>query len=304
MNKFWEGTAGTLSTQLLSKNGPALVFWVWALTIWAFGQGGWSSLEDSLRPWFSDTHATAVLALTVAALIVVTASTLVVERLTLPVLRALEGYWPSWCNWISTRRIAAWRAKADQLEREILAAHDAKDEGRLAAAQTRSRALPTGAHAMPTRIGNIIRAGERRPYAWYGLDPIIVWPQLWLVLPEQPRTDLAEARSQLDRSVTAFTWALLSGSLGILWPPAVPVSLLVAVGIWWWWIPNTASAYATLLSAVFDTYRFTLYDALHYPRPTSPASEPDQGRALTRSLWIDTDKAPAAYTPPDTAAGT
>lgn len=55
---------------------------------------------------------------------------------------------------------------------------------------------------MPTRIGNTIRAGETRPWHWYGLDTVIVWPQLWLVLPQRVCGDVTTARRQLARFST------------------------------------------------------------------------------------------------------
>lgn len=61
------------------------------------------------------------------------------------------------------------------------------------------------------------------------------------------------------------------------------VGVLVAVLVWRWWIPAAGGAYATLISAVFDTHRFVLYDALCHPRPDTPALEPRLGEALTMS---------------------
>ena len=61
---------------------------------------------------------------------------------------------------------------------------------------------------MPTRIGNILRAAETRPYDHYGLEAVIVWPRLWLVLPDSARQELSTARASLDSSVAAVIWAL------------------------------------------------------------------------------------------------
>ncbi|MGH8614770.1 MAG: hypothetical protein ACREYF_22775 [Gammaproteobacteria bacterium] len=48
---------------------------------------------------------------------------------------------------------------------------------------------PLGAHedpvkALPTRLGNILLAGEHYSYRHYGIDTIIFWPRLYPLLPE------------------------------------------------------------------------------------------------------------------------
>ncbi len=259
MTRFWEDTHSALSNRLFAAGESGLVFWVWAFTVWSIHRGGWSYVKDTLSPLMDDNGVAAVLSVMVVAVIAVSASSLIVDRLTLPVLRLLEGYWPDAAHGLRAKRIARWQEESRKLEEVPPAAESsAHDE---VAASVALRRFPPHSEVMPTRLGNIIRAGERRPATWYGLDAVIVWPQFWLVLPEHPRADLSTARSEL----------------------------------WRWWIPAAASTYATLVSAVFDTHRFNLYDALHYPRPTTPKDEPSRGKALTRSLWDDPSQAPEAY---------
>ena len=62
---------------------------------------------------------------------------------------------------------------------------------------------------MPTSIGNILRAAERRPADKYGLDAIIVWPRLWLLLPEATRTELRAAYGSLDLATATVIWGVL-----------------------------------------------------------------------------------------------
>ncbi len=299
MTKFWEETGTALSKRLFASGGAGLVFWTWAVAMWAIHQGGWRYVQDTVRALTSDTGLATLLATSIIAIIVLSASSLVVERLTLPVLRLLEGYWPRLVNRLWTKRIARWHRKVQELQ-TLPPAPEATTDA-IAAASAALRRFPPDDQLMPTRIGNIIRAGERRPATWYGLDAVIVWPQLWLVLPEQPRSDLTTARTQLNNAVTAWTWAVLSCVLGFLWLPALVVGLVVAFAIWRWWVPAAADTYATLVSAVFDTHRFALYDALHYPRPTTSADEPRLGRALTHSLWDDPSQAPTTYAAPPAA---
>lgn len=292
---FWSATGSALSARLLASAGPTSVFWVWAFAVWSIPRGGWSHVERTLHPLLVGTGTAALLGVAVVALVVVTTSHLLVGRLTMPVLRLLEGYWPAVLGALRERRVTRWQAKAQELTTPSLPGKPARYTPAVASAKL--RAFPPHPQVMPTRIGNIVRAGERRPATWYGLDAVIVWPQLWLVLPEQPRADLVAARGALDRTVTAFVWALLSCGLSLVWPPAALIGAGVAVTIWRWWIPAAATNYATLVGAVFDTHRIALYDALRYPRPPTPADEPALGRALTRSLWDDPSQAPSAYAP-------
>lgn len=301
MTKFWESAASSLASRLMSSSGPALVFWVWAALVWAIGKGaGWDSFHATMTSLFNDAQAPSLLAGAVAGLILVTVSSLIIDCFTLRILRLLEGYWPTWPGiaLVARRRRERWRGKLLCLEQSLLEASDAGDQVAGARIQTELRNYPPDeADMLPTRVGNIIRAGERRPYIWYGLDPVIVWPQLWLVLPEQPRIDLTYSRGQLDRSVAACTWAVLSCALAALWPWAALTGVLAAAAIWYWWLPAAAWRYATLISAIFDTHRFLLYNALHYPLPTDPRTEPESGRALTQALWTDNNKSPAYIHP-------
>jgi hypothetical protein len=294
MTKFWERTASSLSNRLFAAGGSALVFWAWALTVWSIRQGGWSYARVTLQPLFEQQAVAPLLALIVAVVVIVSASSLVVERLTLPVLRLLEGYWPRLAQRVRKWLVERWQAKLESLSSSL--EDDADSPVRLTSAEVRMWRFPTGEDVMPTRIGNIIRGGERRPWYWYGLDAVIVWPQLWLILPKQARSDLTQSREQLDRAVSAFTWALISCVFAVVWLPALFIGAATAWAIWRWWVPNAAENYAILLTAVFDTHRFSLYDTLHYPRPSGPAEESALGKALTRSLWSDLASAPSTYT--------
>lgn len=73
------------------------------------------------------------------------------------------------------------------------------------------------AHAnrlMPTRLGNVLRAAESGVEDKYGIDPVPCWPALWLVLPDETRTEVTAARASLDtdRHVVAAVGA--GGDMG------------------------------------------------------------------------------------------
>lgn len=309
MGKFWESVAGSLADRWAVVAGPAIVFWVGIATAWLYHQRSLDPLTTA-TDWLDKQSIGGQLLLLVAALAVVAASAMLVQRATTPTLRWLEGYWPRGLGWLRSRG-ADWqrrRARKDaqkmqtlwaELDDRPLPANGAdsatprpsEDEQaaarqRLSTLETRTHQRPSdGTQMMPSRIGNILRAAETRPRERYGLDPIIVWPRLWLVLPDTARSEVAAARSALDGSVAAVIWALLFCLATPLAWWALPVGLAIAAVTWLWWIPARASTYGDLMESCFDLYRKDLYTHLRLPAPTSPATENDDGESLTNYLW-------------------
>ncbi|WP_448560601.1 hypothetical protein [Trichothermofontia sp.] len=54
---------------------------------------------------------------------------------------------------------------------------------------------------------------------------------------------------------------------------AIPLGVLVALFAYYRWSLDAARAYAALIEAAFDIYRFNLYHALHFPLPNTPDAE-------------------------------
>ena len=52
----------------------------------------------------------------------------------------------------------------------------------------------------PTYLGNALRAGESAVYYKYGLDVVVCWPRLWLLLPSSTQEELNKSRQKLDSS--------------------------------------------------------------------------------------------------------
>jgi hypothetical protein len=147
---------------------------------------------------------------------------------------------------------------------------------------------------MPTRLGNILRAAERRPYERYGLDAIVCWPRLWLLLPETAKKELQEARTQLINGVRIFAWSLLF-LIWTIWSwwaiPAAIGSALFA----YCWILDTAIVYGDLIEAAFDLYRPLLYQSLRFPLPNNAAEEKAMGEQVTQYLWRGSLSEPIAF---------
>ena len=153
------------------------------------------------------------------------------------------------------------------------------------------RALPATANLMPTRLGNLLRAAERKSLAKYGLDAVLCWPRLWMLLPDSVKKDLQTTRADLNTAVQTWLWSMLFllWFLWILWGVAwavlaLPIGLISAWFSYEWAIA-AALTYGELIEASFDLYRHLLYEALRWKLPTDPNEEHRVGQQLTEYLW-------------------
>jgi len=287
---LWTGLAGKVGEQWAAAVlTPAFAFWAGGLAAWAVPDR-WHRLDQ----WLHAAPLTVAVAAAVGALILVVVSGTVVERLPLPLLRLLEGYWP---RWLGPLRRALVRARGRRMRRseerwQALAA--AADEGdtdaraAFVALDAHLRRVPALAgNRMPTRLGDVLRAAETWPADKYGLDAPKCWPRLWLVLPETARKELSDARSSLDQGAAAWLWGLLFA----VWIPwawwAVIVAIFVPAGAYLWML-SAARGYGDLIESAFDVHRAALYEAVGYRAPSDPALEVEAGRALTAYLWHGT----------------
>nr|WP_290225484.1 hypothetical protein [Trichocoleus desertorum] len=151
------------------------------------------------------------------------------------------------------------------------------------------RTLPTvNPDLMPTRLGNLLRAAERKPLEKYGLDAVICWARLWMLLPDAVRKDLQEARADLNTAARVWLWSLLfcgwtfvGWSIWTTWP--LVIGLLSAWFAYDWAIA-AASTYSELIEAAFDLHRHLLYQSLRWNLPPDPTVERRVGADLTRYL--------------------
>ena len=117
---------------------------------------------------------------------------------------------------------------------------------------------PQDCRVMPTRLGNLLSAAESRSSEKYGLDSIICWPSLWLVLPDSTKAEIQIARANLNEAARAWFWSLLFVSWSIWKWWAAIVGLFSAFFIYYYWLLNTAIIYGQLIEAAFDTHRTKL----------------------------------------------
>lgn len=306
MTAFWSSINGKLADRVAAISAPALIFWLGGLLAWSLGHGGLHSLAEPAS-WLSKQAGVTQAAVLVVVIAAASASGLIVTRVTPPVLRWLEGYWPRRPRWVNklrqrlTARVST-QAATDMKTWLALNQKDEKSDDDLAEINRLERVMhrrpdPPGPY-QPTRTGNILRAAEGRPGIKYGLDAVTVWPQLWLVLPEASQQELAAARAALDSSVAATIWGILFCLFGVWTLLAVPAGLLVAVVAAVGWVPARAEVFGSLLEAAFDLNRTALYRQLRWPLPGNPGAEITQGRLLTQYLWRGSDRAVPQFTDP------
>jgi hypothetical protein len=311
ISNFWAGIGNKLvDPWIASVLTPAFVFWAGGILAWVT-RFGWMSLEP-FSTQFVKLPFIAQIAVLIGGLLLLVVSSTVVQQLDMPVIRLLEGYWPGWFKWI-------WRL-GRQFKVKWLKLHTAEE--RMEKAEKRWQELETKKHKqglspeeneeqvnldqrlrlvpaqpelrMPTKLGNILRIAETRPVDKYGLDPIICWPRLWLLLPDNAKTELGESRKNLDTAARLLLW----GILFLIWTIWAWWALLVGliIAIWAYrWILTTAIVYGDLLESAFDLHRFALYEALHWPLPTQPTDESKKGVQLTAYIYRGTVDEPITF---------
>ncbi|MET9388449.1 hypothetical protein ABZY09_47725 [Streptomyces sp. NPDC002928] len=133
----------------------------------------------------------------------------------------------------------------------------------------------------PTWSGDRINAVAVRLERDHHLDLATVWPHVWLILPEETRTQITTARQNLTRATTLTAWALLYLPLTVWWWPASLITTtLILTG--WARTRTTTDTYALLLEATACLHIRSLADHLGLD-PTGPLT-PETGDALTRHL--------------------
>jgi hypothetical protein len=268
--------------------GPAFLFWAGGLLLVVGPQG--------LAAWWEQLLTLPTLAQVgwlLAALLLLNVSAAVMERLRLSLLRLLEGYWP-WplrlieapLSGLARRRVLRqrerWSALMQKRESQSLTPAERMELARLE--QARLDVPPDLADLRPTTVGNILRGVERRVVHRYGLDAVLLWPRLWLLLPEDARQEIAAARESLDRLAEAWGWGLCFLVWAFWQPWAVPIALL------WMLLAARlarfpARTFAVLVQSAFDLYRWRLYEALRFPAPEEKGdAERAAGQSLTRYI--------------------
>lgn len=311
LTAFWQAVGSKLSDRFAAVSVPALVFWLGGLGAWTVHQGSLTAVTHQLV-WLDRHGAVVQVAVLLAVLLGLAGSGIVVGQLANPVLRLLAGYWPRWADPLRLRlsRRLAKRADAEKpawqkaYERVQPSANPAAEDLPLyARLERRRRRRPSSpAYFLPTPIGNILRAAERRPFDKYGLDAVVLWPRLWPALPETLRSDLLAARASLDQAAIGSIWGVLFCAFAPLTVWAIPIGLAFTATAVIAVIPGRAQAFGELMEAAYDQYRTTLYTQLRWPLPANPRQERIEGHRLTSYVWRGSDDINPAFVPPANGA--
>lgn len=306
LTKFWEGVGSELAKRWLAYVlEPVLAFYGIGLLAWAaHTPDPWQKVDV----FWSGLEMPAQVAALVAGLLGLVASSAVVRWLQLPVLRLLEGYWPRRLAALRRWRVGRVRARLDKRKARYQRLRARVREHGLESLPAGARqdyasldreivlGYPPGdTQLMPTALGNRLRAAEEAPRQRYGLDTVVVWPHLWLLLPKEVQEALGEARAQLDGAVRLVMWGTLS-LVWLVWAWWVVIPALVLILVAYLRAVDVAEVYGALLRAAFDLHRLKLYEALRWPLPeTSGTAERAAGERLTMFLYRGLTESPVAY---------
>lgn len=218
-------------------------------------------LIDRITAWAEDPRID-TLAGQVVVFVAVVAAGALVGLAAQGVSAAVERVWfaADWASWpLLLPRVVApvvgWRRKRWAHRRTAAEQARSSDHGfrsvegyTYAVAHDRMARTSAEQPQRPTWCGDRLNALAVRLDRDHDLDIAVVWPHLWLVLPDQVRSEITEARQNLRRATALVAWAVLYLGLVVWWLPAVLVfAALSAVG--WWRTRVATEAYATLVEA-------------------------------------------------------
>lgn len=210
--KFLESFGSKLAEQWVATLlTPAFVFWAGGAAA-GLQRFGWKPSST----WLNQQPEPIQIALLVGGFCLIASSAFVVQRFDLLVLRFLEGYWHPWLRplrrWLIAKEVKRSQQISDRwqkLDRLDPTQRTAEQRDEFVQLDWQQIHLPLPNQLMPTRLGNILRAAEQRPLEKYGLDAIVCWSRLWLLLPDAVKKDLQEARADLNTAARVWLWSLL-----------------------------------------------------------------------------------------------
>jgi hypothetical protein len=189
------------------------------------------------------------------------------------IVRLFEGY-PLW-RWPALDRVGKqWHgAVSFQLARPVNRKYWYLEYSR----------YPAARDALPTRLGNVMRAAERYPEQRYGADLILVWPRLYQVLPRDAVDDVEGARSTMEFLLVLSLWfaAFATGAplvAVVTRHPSWVAVVCFAVGAGGAYAAylsaiTAAAEYGEQLRSIFDVYRLDLLRRLSVPPVETIAEE-------------------------------
>ncbi|RSM44833.1 hypothetical protein DMA12_14905 [Amycolatopsis balhimycina DSM 5908] len=293
IDSIFRTVSGRASQRVFGAALLATAFLGAAVAAWSSHDGG--ALIARTTRWLTGRSGFEQGLATAAVLVGVTLVAVVVLAMTPQVLRWLQGYWPTWLDPVRARLVRRITSAAD---RDAGAMQELEREQRTdARLDRRLRQLPSESDRyLPTTLGNLVRAAQTRPIDKYGLDPVAIWPHLFLVMPEPTQKEITAAVNALERAVMAVFWCLLLVVLGpwVWW--VAPLGIAAAVLLQRTVVHGAARTHAELIEAAVDLHRLDLYRKLRWPLPANPAEERELGEQLVSYLRYGSDSAKPTFT--------
>ena len=205
---------------------------------------------------------------------------LVTHPLELRLVRLLEGYPRGPLLRPVVRRLHNLQVKRWKALHCIVNNDGRSPNERLAAAEALRYGFPPREdRVLPTRLGNVLRAAEDRAGEYYGWSTVAAWPRLYMLLPDQAASLVADARNQLDTACKFTISFALAGMIAfaLLVSDGAWCLLALLIGVMSWLsyrgAIEAARSYGAVIQAVFDLYRLELLRTMHLPLPHDAEEE-------------------------------
>jgi len=303
MAKFWETLGEKLADRWLQVSVPALVFWYGVALAWLADKGTSEAGRQAHK--FTEQPTALQVVIVLSILIAIAASGVLVQALSIPVQRLMEGYWPPFLSPIRRRAVARIQRRNEteqqayyQYYARMQSSPNAETALHLARLERRRKYMPARYSAlMPTRFGNALKVAEERATTLYGLVPEVLWPHLRQLLPESLLQDFEESQKKLKGTVERIVWALLFTGFGYFawWPPVIGILIVVFSYLV---LPSRAYVLADLAAVSWDLHRVELYKKLRWPVPENPGDEISRGARLTSYIARGWDENSPTFTEP------
>jgi hypothetical protein len=225
----------------------------------------------------------------------------ILQPLQLGIVRTLEGYpllhGPGTALGRPLVAFQAWRWQKAK-DKTASAGNTPRDRAKRSAAGMRLLRLPAKDRLMPTMLGNVLRAGEDRPKARYGMDSVLLWPHVHALLRPGIAAAVDDQRDQLDATAKMSATLLVAAaiSFGLLvthgWWLALPAALLILSLVAYRSAIAAGVAYATVVNAAIDLHRFDLLQALHLGLPHDLKAERRQWKQVGDFFTLPTKPPP------------
>ncbi|MGY1583091.1 hypothetical protein [Streptomyces sp. MN13] len=202
--------------------------------------------------------------------------------------RIWAGDWPGMArplaDRLTDRRLRQWEGVEEEIA-ELRGRHPAhrrdepvrRDLDKRAARRDRIALAPP---CRPTFTGDRMAGIETRLRNQYGIDLASCWTRLWVILPEDVRTELRTSRARFDSAVAGSVWAGCYALLGCVWWPAALAAVVTGL-VSWRRGRRAVTVHAELVESTVDVYLRRLVEELGVDASGSPP-DPRVGAALNR----------------------